>query len=398
MFSWLRRRVRVALWVGGGHGELPSPTSNLNPALSHTPTPLPLPLPLPLLRCTQKDEQSYEAELSALDSKIRTTELALSALKVKERKSVYFLVYYSLPLYLTFCTWAIAFRDPGGSSSWLPTWAVCGLPLGGLYALYRGLTTYYGLKRKYEMDRIGKLRTQQKLKVEELKETTKYYAMKGLIERYDIKGGADGEVPPASSSSSPPNTTPNARPLSMSMPSGGRESRESSPSPSVRRATSLNSMHAAFASQGGSEGGWLDVAHLQQQQQQTYPSLAQGALSTDSLGLQAPPTTSTWLDRIMDKVIGAGLDGPTQKWAYICRFCYSHNGLCYEAEWRNPFKCWSCGQLNHHGQEGAEGPERCEPTGPHPDLASTPSSSPLPDPVVEEVEPPHAENALGINE
>ena len=50
-----------------------------------------------------------------------------------------------------------------------------------------------------------------------------------------------------------------------------------------------------------------------------------------------------WLDRVADKVLGAEAGGQEvkaeQRYALICRICFTHNGLCPKEEWEEVREC-----------------------------------------------------------
>eukprot|EP00158_Paraphelidium_tribonemae_P005604 Partr_v1_DN27428_c0_g1_i8_m72140 putative Conserved hypothetical protein len=72
------------------------------------------------------------------------------------------------------------------------------------------------------------------------------------------------------------------------------------------------------------------------------------------------PYERTWVDRVLDMVIGE--EAPTSKYALICRQCFSHNGLASPADFDSiQYRCVKCGFFNsrrkahgedHHSEAG----------------------------------------------
>ena len=72
-------------------------------------------------------------------------------------------------------------------------------------------------------------------------------------------------------------------------------------------------------------------------------------LDSSSVGVLMSPSRS-WVDRILDKVIGES--GQFSKYALICEFCLTHNGLVLPENFvKQSFKCMGCGQVNLSQEE-----------------------------------------------
>ena len=58
----------------------------------------------------------------------------------------------------------------------------------------------------------------------------------------------------------------------------------------------------------------------------------------------------SWVDKLMDKIIGE--PGQPSKYALICEFCSSHNGLVPpESFARQKFKCFKCDKFNQSQED-----------------------------------------------
>lgn len=55
--------------------------------------------------------------------------------------------------------------------------------------------------------------------------------------------------------------------------------------------------------------------------------------------------SKSWVDKLMDKIIGD--PGQFSKYALICEFCYSHNGLVLPENFsKQQFRCFKCDKFN----------------------------------------------------
>lgn len=164
-----------------------------------------------------------------------------------------------------------------------------------LYILKRLLSFYYNKRVERADAKLEQFRLQQKTKVEELKTRTKYYQMKGLIEKFDpeIKVQKQAEYEREHI-----NTGNNVK----------REKREVTTSISESNRTMTQDINS---------------------QNYHYPSKQQ---------------SSSWFDRVMDTIIG---DDRTNKYALICRQCYAHNGLVRAEDYPEIiYKCSQCNFVN----------------------------------------------------
>jgi len=118
-------------------------------------------------------------------------------------------------------------------------------------------------------DELKSLRNKQKCKIEELKHMTDYYQTKGLIERFDPEGKVESPLF-------------SIEPKEIILP------------PSY---------------------------DFSQQIDSSFPT-----------PVPAPPSTPTWMDRLVDAIIG---DERSSKYALICRKCFAHNGLARMEEFES---------------------------------------------------------------
>ncbi|TPX38889.1 hypothetical protein SeMB42_g06553, partial [Synchytrium endobioticum] len=132
-------------------------------------------------------DDDFEEKLSELDEAIRSLEIALSAIRIRERQALFSWLYYSLPSYLVMLLVYFKFMHPE-QDKW-ELWLLKSAPVmvGPLiiYFVRKFISFSFGRWKNYEEMRLDNLRSRQKAMVEELKKRTKFYATKELIERYE---------------------------------------------------------------------------------------------------------------------------------------------------------------------------------------------------------------------
>lgn len=139
-------------------------------------------------RSRRKGSPDYERVLAELDSQIQHSEIALSETRTSERKASVYYFFYSL--LFTLCLFVYLFftasrRHPGGRSPFVDLVLVIGIPVV-LYNVRRAMLFFLFRRRIAALETgLQNLRARQKLKLEELKDSTAYYQTKGLIERFD---------------------------------------------------------------------------------------------------------------------------------------------------------------------------------------------------------------------
>ncbi|RKP06380.1 hypothetical protein THASP1DRAFT_31792, partial [Thamnocephalis sphaerospora] len=116
------------------------------------------------------DDGDFERILSDLDEQIRTAELRLSDIKLREKKtSIVFLV-YSVLLYLLYgVAYFVYLRQPTDDSHlWLVKFVPLVLIPIILYFLNRLIALWYRRKKVNEDEHLVNLRAKQKLKVSDM--------------------------------------------------------------------------------------------------------------------------------------------------------------------------------------------------------------------------------------
>ncbi|TPX34907.1 hypothetical protein SmJEL517_g02629 [Synchytrium microbalum] len=316
-------------------------------------------------------------------------------MRLRERQTLYSWLYYSLPSYLVVLLVYFKFMHPE-QDPW-ETWLLKSAPvLVGPLVIYfvRKLISFsFSRYRGYEEMRLENLKTRQKATVEELKKKTKFYATKELIERYEtpvkskdqaqMKNGGQarpaGPMPlnaPGNPSSLPNNpaglTKKNPYTRDTTHVDGSRPPQPSAATPFSRPPQPPPSISQIEASSMPGSSPLMPQTSIQSVQQepfvyQTMPIIPQ------------QPMQRNWYDKIVDAIVG-DMDSPNSRYALICRYCFTHNGLVLPEEYSNiKFKCMSCGGLNQHvptTTSTASNPNESR-TPPLPSLHSTLSSEDL---------------------
>lgn len=187
-------------------------------------------------------------------------------------------------------------------------------------------------------------RTRRK-KIDEIKQATRYDHLRSLLEKYDDTAGmalSSNELNGVKGKSKTSARAPRASmPASMG-PNSSQRTRaplitESGPTLAVNDVAVREEKGKGIAVRPGMKSS---------------PSLSNGTPVEPGLPtLKQSQFQRTWLDRVADKILGAEVGGQAtaaeQRYALICRICYTHNGLCPKEEWEEvQYICPRCGTFN----------------------------------------------------
>ncbi|KAJ3024525.1 UNVERIFIED_CONTAM: hypothetical protein HDU68_008040 [Siphonaria sp. JEL0065] len=314
-----------------------------------------------MLKWFSKHDEDYAEVLQGIEDDIKRTEEDMVAFVALSNEWQGAILKYAGSLYLVYLAAYFTVLSPVGDSAatWLAKVAVLTLVPVGIYYARVLVDVWYKAKirtngmwfpfSKYASElicfdsnkgrKLDTLRSNQKLKVEELKKKTGYYTTKNLLDKFD--------TPPKQLR--PPTTTPKKK------------------GPQTPGGIPQNPMMQTPNRNPGTNGS---STNLQQQQQQelggdtpfstpgpmpgTSNQLLQNA-NVPSIQVQGTPSgQSSWFDRVMDAVVGDS-EGPQNKYALICQSCFEHNGLVPPEQYHNiKFKCRTCNHLNapHQYQYG----------------------------------------------
>jgi endoplasmic reticulum junction formation protein lunapark len=190
-------------------------------------------------------------------------------------------------------------------------------------------------------------------KLEELKEKSDYYNTQQLLERYDPKS-----VPKSTSSDKLRDSQQLKQPQHPLHPKPPQDDlrqqnlrQRGIPLPQLPPVVTPST----FAQQ-------LPPPAPQQNIPQFHPSAFSPPPSPTS---HAGPESKTFLDRILDLLVGVDENAPEQRYALICRHCRAHNGLAPPGEQPQDvgYLCGRCGRwngpdLNKDKDKGEESKEK----------------------------------------
>lgn len=180
-------------------------------------------------------------------------------------------------------------------------------------------------------------RTRRK-KIDEIKQATRYDHLRNLLEKYDDTAVKSSDEMIGVQGKSRTNSK---APRTSTDPSGLLNTR----TPGKGNGPTLTVNNVAIQ-EGGEKGVPVRPG------MKSTPSLSNG--TPVELGLPTLKQSQfqrTWLDRVADKILGAEVGGQAtaaeQRYALICRICYTHNGLCPKEEWKEvQYICPRCGTFN----------------------------------------------------
>ncbi|KAI8084086.1 uncharacterized protein B0P05DRAFT_585850 [Gilbertella persicaria] len=251
----------------------------------------------------KNDSKNFEQVLSRLDADIQKAESHLTQLKIKQRKTSFMWIIYSLVIW-TVCVLYLFYQcvdnkqENSTQDVLLAALPVIGLPVV-IYHVRRLLVWWYESRQKKEELHLAQLRKEQKDKLEDLKKKTSYYTTQSLLEKYDE---AQKKKKEELARQQQQQQQQQRKPVSMPM----------RPQP--------------------------PLLPQQQQQQQQMQRMQQPILPP-------PRTEPQWYDRIVDALVGDV--GPETKYALICNHCFAHNGLVMKEEFDTiQYVCPHCKQFN----------------------------------------------------
>jgi len=320
----------------------------------------------------QSGDNDFEKILSQVDEKIRRAEVALADIRVRQRSFTIFFYVYSVLGYFVYTVLYFGYlrtpRDPPR------VWLLKALPVlfvPVMIVLFGRATSYlYRRKQVAEELHLEGLKKMQKLKVEELKRSTGYYATRNLIERYD----------------------PASREEAMEMLKRQQQKQAAAATPRDQRAmtTGRATAHTAPVMRHRNVNQHVQSTSDTSNPERTPESVQSAAAATEGVDqdgednvitfnpLAATPYPSaiprTFMDRLFDTIVGQeDVAGPNAKYALICGRCYAHNGLALPDEFEDiQYVCPKCGYLNLSRRQ------RMNPKTP----ILSPMIAPLPDSVV----------------
>jgi hypothetical protein len=234
---------------------------------------------------------SFEKELSEISKKVLEREQRQINHTIQYKRVSSKFTLYSVTTYLVFIAYAVVARCTGLYT----VTAVVGLP-ALIYLVRKIISLWFNKLISNNSEYIESLKTQQRQKIEDLKERTNFYKTKALLDRFDSES----------------------------------QQHELELEQQVQRERELQELHEA--------------QQAQKLQQQLQTQFQQQTLIQPHNQPQFQPT---WFDRLLDKIIVSG-DDSNNRYALICANCKSHNGLAGLGELPEQviYICPHCGYKN----------------------------------------------------
>lgn len=235
---------------------------------------------------------SFEKELSEISKKVLEREQRQINYTIQYKHLSSKFTLYSVTIYLVFIAYAVVARSTGLYT----VTAVVGLP-ALIYLVRRIISLWFNKLISNNAEYIESLKTQQRQKIEDLKERTNFYKTKALLDRFDSEN----------------------------------QQHELELEQQAQRERELQELHEAQQAQ-----------ELQQQLQTQFQQHR-----TFVQPQSQPQFQPTWFDRLLDKIIVSG-DDNNNRYALICANCKNHNGLAGPGELPEQviYICPHCGNKN----------------------------------------------------
>ncbi|CAG8515991.1 6534_t:CDS:2 [Paraglomus occultum] len=307
---------------------------------------------LSLLRLKEKDNDNYEKILSELDEQISNSKVRLCDIKIRQKRSTIFWLVFSTVLYIAYVSGWYFF---GWKSKYDETWQLWLLKLFPVFAfpfiiwlVKKFMSMWYRRKEANEKSQLKHLVARKKLKIEELKKKTGYYATQNLIERFDVN---NSQKSLAKSVNFP------------ALPNEWNQSNDHFTDDSQVVDTGLRLRLSTSTSETKDESSMTPSAYY------------------NAIPPSNTPLKRTWYDRVIDLL--AGEEGQYKKFALICSNCHAHNGLVSQQDLDDvQYFCPKCDHFNPSrrikrdetngasGNMGSPTPRRGRSTTPRPTTSS----------------------------
>ncbi|KAG9295966.1 hypothetical protein G9A89_011818 [Geosiphon pyriformis] len=290
-------------------------------------------------RFQSRGDDDYEKILSELDDNIRRAEVRLAEIKIRERRAMIVWLVNSTLMYVIYVIGYLYFAwQKSGNDNW-DVWALKIAPVFTVPALIlivkNFLALWYKRRESNEETQLRHLRAKQKLKVEELKKKTGYYATKTLLERFDspkTQNQLGNPITSAQMGSFLRSGTPGEIPILRQRPV---HSQSTPPLDGLNGDTSKLSKIEDYNSPGS----------LTTPRSYTYPPPTPDSIT---------PLQRHWYDKLVDVIVGD--EGPETKYALICENCHVHNGLVLSQEIEDiQYMCPKCNHFNPSRRSIREG-------------------------------------------
>ncbi|XP_055387069.1 endoplasmic reticulum junction formation protein lunapark-A [Condylostylus longicornis] len=325
----------------------------------------------------RKEKTTIEI-LERLDEEIKEIEEYTISTQARQKRYVGNLLVISIGLYiLCFIVFYFAFFPP----TWMErvTYSVPLLIFPFVIFLLKHLVAWFFQRKLNDKSiKLKKLRGEKKKVLEKVMDKETYKVALEILNRFgDKSNGLKGAtpMPPKIEVSTPAKQSPlqnKQQPNSQSQVLIRRSTPVSQQQPQLVRGP------LAFPNTpGGISSPSTPLSHLQAIQQRASPMPMQ---MQQQIRRRTPfpfinPHNKSVLDKFVDYLIG---DGIQNRFAMICKECYSHNGMALQDEYEyTPFRCVYCNAINPSKKSRPVAPKLPETTGSNVNLSQNATVSSL---------------------
>jgi hypothetical protein len=282
-------------------------------------------------------ETDYETVLSRLSKDITSVQTRLVRINQRERRASVTLTFYAILLWLLYAVglwyWSADKRLEMTKSERLKLWSPVILGLFFILSTRFLVRWWYARIAQGEEKHLRSLQRTRRKKIDEIKQATRYDHLRSLLEKYD--------------DTAPPKTPDEANRPKIKARGSSRAAKTGKVAEGDNQTTPRKGR--VSETPAGPSLAVNDVA-IGRDGKPASEKLAAGSESALLLRRQSQ-LPRTWLDRVADKILGAEAGGQQvaaeQRYALICRICFTHNGLCPKEEWEEvQYICPRCGTFN----------------------------------------------------
>ncbi|CAH1400147.1 unnamed protein product [Nezara viridula] len=207
--------------------------------------------------------------------------------------------------------------------------------------LKKFITWYYKREIIHNKDKLSDLKAKKKKILEDVMNTETYKVAKEILEKYAPeqlkKSGPEPTVKPLSSS---------VTNLKVPVPKDSKIIPPGPPPPQQQLQVAKLPALPTSQPSGFSPVHQKTVAPMILQRRQSSPQRLSLSERSPQRLLVRPiiPRERNWIDRLIESIVG---DGPSNRYALICKNCSSHNGMALREEFEYlAFRCAYCGFPN----------------------------------------------------
>ncbi|CAD5112837.1 DgyrCDS2049 [Dimorphilus gyrociliatus] len=306
-----------------------------------------------------KHKYSTLEKLESLEKEIQYLEKNHEKYIRRERAIVFYLIAYSVVIYVTTASLLCIFYFPKEWKKRL-TYLAPFVIFPVLIWFIKRFLNWYFIRRVTFTDRSLKKRKEEKQKIlEEVKEKETYKRAKEILEKYDPDSVPSIELPAST-------------PVKKLIDYDGQELRKRSKS--VDQSTPSKPSPNETPQLHSSEESEVEKSNVGDAQSKpplppncTTPIKAKPIPAAfcpppHQVPLPRPilPRERSSIERVMEWIVG---DGPQNRYALICKKCISHNGMALKEEFEYiSFRCCYCFYMNEARKKQMHIPRKLEPT------------------------------------